>query len=178
MMRKLIGGGELPPKATLSQLLKGFIGGTLGILILCMLAEQSQVPWLMAPFGATCVLLFAVPTSPLAQPRNIIAGHFISATVGLAALYSFGDSYLVMSVAVGSAIFLMQYFRAVHPPAGANPIVIALAGTSLVDWTFLFTPVLVGSVALVFVGAMLNNTSSQQRWPLYWVGKSDAESGR
>ena len=132
----------------------------------------------MAPFGATCVLLFAVPTSPLAQPRNIIAGHFISAAVGLATLYSFGDSYLVMSLAVGSAIFLMQYFRAVHPPAGANPIVIALAGTSLVDWTFLFTPVLVGSVALVFVGAMLNNTFSQQRWPLYWVGKSDAESGR
>ena len=59
MRKKLNGGGELPPKATLSQLLKGFVGGTAGILILCLLAEQSQVPWLMAPFGATCVLLFA-----------------------------------------------------------------------------------------------------------------------
>ena len=171
MIKKLIGGEKLPPKATLNQLLKGFVGGTVGILILCLLAEQSQVPWLMAPFGATCVLLFAVPTSPLAQPRNIIAGHFISAAVGLVALYGVGDSYLVMSLAVGSAIFLMQYFRTVHPPAGANPIVISLAGTSLVDWTFLFTPVLVGSVALVLVGAMLNNTSTKQRWPLYWVGK-------
>ncbi|WP_373960212.1 HPP family protein [Vibrio gigantis] len=178
MIRKLTGGGELPPKATLSQLLKGFVGGTVGILILCLLAEQSQVPWLMAPFGATCVLLFAVPASPLAQPRNIIAGHFISAAVGLLALYGFGDSYLVMSFAVGSAIFLMQYFRAVHPPAGANPIVIALAGTSLVDWTFLFTPVLLGSIALVLVGIMLNNTSTQQRWPLYWIGKSNAGNNR
>ncbi len=93
MIKKLIGGGELPPKATLNQLMKAFIGGSVGILILCLLAEQSQVPWLMAPFGATCVLLFAVPTSPLAQPRNIIAGHFISAAVGLAALYGFGDSF-------------------------------------------------------------------------------------
>ncbi|MCF7505156.1 MULTISPECIES: HPP family protein [Vibrio] len=172
MMKKLIGGGELPPRATLSQLIKGFVGGTVGILFLCLLAEQSEVPWLMAPFGATCVLLFAVPTSPLAQPRNIIAGHFISAAVGLIALYGFGDSYLVMAMAVGSAIMLMQYFRAVHPPAGANPIVIALAGTSAVDWTFLFTPVLIGSIALVCIGAMLNNTSAQQKWPLYWVGKS------
>ena len=86
MMKKLIGGGELPPRATFSQLIKGFVGGTVGILFLCLLAEQSEVPWLMAPFGATCVLLFAVPTSPLAQPRNIIAGHFISAAVGLIAL--------------------------------------------------------------------------------------------
>ncbi|MDL5027694.1 HPP family protein [Vibrio sp. TMPB1044] len=172
MIQKLIGGGELPPKATLNQLLKGFVGGTVGILILCLLAEQSQVPWLMAPFGATCVLLFAVPTSPLAQPRNIIAGHFISAAVGLAALYGFGDSYLVMSLAVGSAIFLMQYFRAVHPPAGANPIVIALAGTAHADWTFLFTPVLIGSIALVGIGALLNNSDSQQKWPLYWFGSS------
>ncbi|UIJ42561.1 HPP family protein [Vibrio kanaloae] len=177
MIKKLTGGGELPPRATISQLLKGFIGGTAGIFVLCMLAEQSEVPWLMAPFGATCVLLFAVPTSPLAQPRNIIAGHFISAVVGLIALYGFGDSYLVMALAVGSAIMLMLYFRAVHPPAGANPIVITLAGTATVDWTFLFTPVLVGSIALVCIGAMLNNTSPQQKWPLYWVGKSKIENG-
>ncbi|HAS25519.1 MAG TPA: HPP family protein, partial [Vibrio sp.] len=71
MIGKLSGGGALPPKASISQLIKGFIGGTLGILILCLLAESSGVAWLMAPFGATCVLLFAVPTSPLAQPRNV-----------------------------------------------------------------------------------------------------------
>ncbi len=167
MISKLSGGGALPPKASISQLIKGFIGGTLGILTLCLSAESSGFPWLMAPFGATCVLLFAVPTSPLAQPR-----HFISAAVGLIALYGFGDSYLTMAIAVGSSIMLMQYFRAVHPPAGANPIVIALAGTAHVDWTFLFTPVLVGSIALVGIGALLNNSDSQQKWPLYWFGSS------
>ncbi|MEZ9558479.1 HPP family protein, partial [Vibrio splendidus] len=104
MIGKLSGGGALPPKASISQLIRGFIGGTLGILILCLLAESSGVAWLMAPFGATCVLLFAVPTSPLAQPRNVIAGHFISAAVGLVVLYGFGDSYLAMAIAVGSSI--------------------------------------------------------------------------
>ena len=172
MISKLSGGGNLPPKASIRQLVKGFIGGTLGILILCLLAESSGFPWLMAPFGATCVLLFAVPASPLAQPRNVIAGHFISSAVGLIALYGFGDSYVAMAIAVGSSIMLMQYFRAVHPPAGANPIVIALAGTAHVDWTFLFTPVLIGSIALVSIGALLNNSDSQQKWPLYWFGSS------
>ena len=68
-MRRLQGGGTLPPKPTMTQLLKGLVGSTLGILAVCLLGQSTGFPWLMAPFGATCVLLFAVPTSPLAQPR-------------------------------------------------------------------------------------------------------------
>ncbi|NOH95836.1 HPP family protein [Vibrio sp. 99-70-13A1] len=170
MMEKLKGGGALPPQPTFSQVFKGFLGGTLGILVLSLLAEYSGSPWLMAPFGATCVLIFAVPSSPLAQPRNVIGGHFISAAVGLVALYGFGDSYIVLSLSVGTAIMLMQYFRVLHPPAGANPIVVILAGTSAVDWSFLFTPVLVGSIALVVIGLIVNNTSTAQNWPVYWHG--------
>ncbi|WP_375748292.1 HPP family protein [Vibrio sp. HN007] len=171
-MRKLNGGGVLPPKSTGLQLAKGFIGGTLGILVLSLLGQYSGTPWLMAPFGATCVLLFAVPSSPLAQPRNVIGGHFVAALVGLIALYAFGDSIYVMSLAVGFAIVLMQLLRMVHPPAGANPIVIILAGTVAVDFSFLITPVLVGSVALVCIATIVNNTSSPAKWPLYWYGSS------
>lgn len=171
MRNRLSGGGALPPKAGAMQKLRGFIGGAAGILVLCLLGEYSGIPWLMAPFGATCVLLFAVPTSPLAQPRNIVFGHLISAAVGLSALFMFGDSYVVMAIAVGTAIMLMQHFRSVHPPAGANPIVIALAGTTNIDWTFLITPVLSGSLALVFIGALLNNSNEEQAWPLYWLGE-------
>lgn len=170
MRNRLSGGGALPPKANLIQKVKGFMGGTAGILVLSLLADYSGIPWLMAPFGATCVLLFAVPTSPLAQPRNIVLGHFISAAVGLVALFMFGDSYIVMAIAVGTAIMLMQHCRAIHPPAGANPIVIALAGSANIDWMFLITPVLSGSLALVCIGALLNNSGKNQAWPLYWVG--------
>lgn len=137
-MNRLKGGGSLPPRPSILQLSKGLIGGSLGILCLCLLGQYSGVPWLMAPFGATCVILFAAPTSPLAQPRNVIGGHFIAASVGLAALYALGNSYIVMSFAVGVTIIAMQFLRAVHPPAGANPIVIMLAGKSVVGLTFLF----------------------------------------
>lgn len=169
-MKRLQGGGTLPPKPTMTHLLKGLIGSSLGILVLCILGQTTEVPWLMAPFGATCVLLFAVPSSPLAQPRNVIGGHFISATVGLIALYGFGDSIIVMALAVGIATLLMLYFRAVHPPAGANPLVIILAGQSAVGFDYLFTPVLIGSVTLVVIAAAVNNYGAEGKWPVYWHG--------
>lgn len=169
-MNKLKGAGSPPPRPTLLQLLKGLIGGTLGILCLCLLGQYSGVPWLMAPFGATCVILFAAPTSPLAQPRNVIGGHLIAASVGLAALYGLGNSYIIMSLAVGVAIMAMQFFRALHPPAGANPILIILAGKSAVSLGFLVTPVLVGSVLLVVIAYFINNYGAKDSWPVYWHG--------
>ncbi len=76
--------------------------------------------WIMAPFGATCVILFAAPQSPLAQPRNVIVGHLLTAGVGLAMLYGVGNESWMIALAVGLAIMLMQVCRAVHPPAGAS----------------------------------------------------------
>ncbi|MFC0228673.1 HPP family protein [Serratia aquatilis] len=171
-MVKFKGGGSLPPRPGVGQLLRGLIGGSFGILVLCYLGQAAGVPWLMAPFGATCAILFAAPTSPLAQPRNVIAGHLITSTVGLAALYGFGDSIFVMSLAVGVAIMLMQLLRAVHPPAGANPLVIILAGKSVVGLSFLVAPVLLGSVLLVVIAAVINNWGKENHWPVYWHGMS------
>lgn len=175
-MKKLKGGGSLPPKPSNVQLLKGLIGGFLGILTLGLLTQTTGSAWLMAPFGATCVILFAVPDSPLAQPRNVIGGHFVTAAVGLVALYTFGDSMLVMALAVGVAIMLMQYFRVVHPPAGANPLAVILAGQQAVGFDFLITPVLVGSVMLVLIASFVNNLGEENRWPVYWHGVSRQKS--
>ncbi|WP_299580035.1 HPP family protein [uncultured Microbulbifer sp.] len=171
-MKKLRGGGALPPKPKLIQMIRGFIGGFTSILLLGALGHLTGTPWLMAPFGATCVLLFAAPASPLAQPRNVIAGHLITSTVGLVALYGFGDSILVMSLAVGVSIMQMQYFRAVHPPAGANPLVIILAGQDVVGFDYLLAPVLTGSIALVAVASLINNCGEETKWPVYWHGFS------
>lgn len=172
-MSKFIGGGALPPKPDLAQLARGLIGGFLGILALGCLSRATGSPWLMAPFGATCVLLFAAPAAPLAQPRNVVAGHFITAAVGLVTLYALGDSLFAMALAVGVAIMLMQACRAVHPPAGANPLVVMLAGQGHVGFDFLITPVLTGSVTLVLIAALVNNLGKKSRWPVYWLGAAD-----
>lgn len=116
MLSILQGKEQLAAKPSSKELIKSFLGGSLSILLLLALSHWTGHIYLMAPFGATCVLLYAVSRSPLAQPRNVIFGHFVSALVGLLALKLFSASAFSMAIAVGAAICLMQFLRCVHPP--------------------------------------------------------------
>ena len=153
------------------EILRSLIGGTLSIALLLFLGKWSGHIWIMAPFGASCVLLYAVPQSPLAQPRNIIFGHFISALIGLMFLKFFGAHFWSIALAVGCAIAMMQLLRCIHPPAGANPLVILLTASSIhYSWSFLIFPVLTGAIALVLIALCINNIAVKQKWPLYGLG--------
>ena len=176
LMNKLTGGGNLPSPAGWYEVVRGFLGGGLGILLVSYLGTLSGVPWIIAPFGATCVLLFAAPSSPLAQPRNVVLGHLVSAASGLVLINLFGNSPAIMAISVGVAIALMQMLRVTHAPAGADPIVIFISG--IYNWDFLLAPVLVGSITLVLVALIINNIRAVERYPVYWVGKCPSkESG-
>ncbi len=175
MKNKLSGGGSLPPRPGTTAILRGFVGGFIGIFCLAMLGSLTPYPFLMAPFGATCVILFAASALPVAQPRNVVGGHFLSAAVGFAGFYLYtliGNDIVAMSVAVGVAIAGMQFFRVVHPPAGANPLVIIMAGVAGngYGFDFMIFPVLLGSIILVGIAAVINNIGEGQKWPIYWHG--------
>lgn len=170
MLRKFTGGDSIPPRPDAVALLRGFIGGTLGIFVLLIMTYWCDTILVMAPFGATCVLLFALPKAPLAQPRSIVGGHFVSTLIGLLTINLFGDGVIFIALAVGISITVMQFLRIVHAPAGANPILIIMSG--ITDYTFLFTPVLIGSVLLVVVALIVNNIGVETRWPNYWLGHS------
>ena len=153
------------------DVLRSLIGGTISIFFLLTLTKLTGNIYIMAPFGATCVILYAVSQSPLAQPRNVIFGHFISAFIGLFFLKFLPESNLTIALSVGCAIALMQVFKCVHPPAGANPLVILLTANSInYEWSFLVFPVLLGSIALVLVAAVVNNVKTDNKWPLYGLG--------
>ncbi|HGH6014535.1 TPA: HPP family protein [Vibrio mimicus] len=126
------------------------VGAFLAIGLLTFLdSTLTNVALLMAPFGATAVLVFGVPDSPLAQPKNVIFGHLITAFVGIFFTQFIGVSSLSLALATGIAVSAMLLTKTTHPPAGANPLLIMLAGQS---WTFLVTPVLLGAVLIVLVG--------------------------
>jgi CBS-domain-containing membrane protein len=127
------------------------IGGALTIGLLGAASARGYAPVLIAPFGATCVLVFGAPASPFARPRNVIGGHLLAAVVGLLACSMLGHDWLGAAVGVGLAIALMILTETVHPPAGANPIVIALAHAG---WSFLAAPVFAGAVVVVAIGAV------------------------
>ena len=148
-------------KAARAAAIAGF-GGFLVIYALAELSQMSGALLLIAPFGASCVLVFGVPASPLAQPRNVIGGHLVSTAIGLAVLAVLGAGPLAFGVGVGAAIAAMLVTRTTHPPAGADPIVVILAGAS---WPFLFAPVLVGAVAIVLAGALYHRALSGAAYP-------------
>ncbi|TXY25254.1 HPP family protein [Vibrio mimicus] len=126
------------------------VGAFLAIGLLTFLdSTLTNVALLMAPFGATAVLVFGVPDSPLAQPKNVIFGHLITAFVGIFFTQFIGVSPHTLALATGIAVSAMLLTKTTHPPAGANPLLIMLAGQS---WTFLVTPVLLGAVLIVLVG--------------------------
>ena len=82
-----------------------------------------------------------------------------------------GVSIFTIALSVGCAIALMQVFKCVHPPAGANPLVILLTASSIhYEWSFLIFPVLVGAVSLVLVAMLINNIKASTKWPMYGLG--------
>ncbi|AGT09168.1 HPP family protein [Paracoccus aminophilus] len=131
-------------RALQPALTAGF-GGMLAIWAIAELDLNVTQLLLIAPFGASSVLLFALPKSPLARARNVIGGHVISATMGLIVLTLLGNSPLSCGLGVGLAIAAMVLTDTVHPPAGGNPIIVILTGAS---WQFLLTPILAGAVLL------------------------------
>ncbi|GGG58961.1 HPP family protein [Paenibacillus radicis (ex Gao et al. 2016)] len=163
---KMKGAGRSPLKVSAKTAIISAAGGFIAIAILAWLTGLTGQPWIMAPFGASCVLAFGVWESPLSQPRNIIGGHFISTMTGLLLFHLFGQGLIVLAVGVALAILFMMLTKTTHPPAGADPIVVILAGSG---WSFLFTPVLAGSVVIVLVALLVNNAIRQRSYPTFWL---------
>lgn len=115
---------------------------------------------LMAPFGATAVLVFGLPDSPLAKPKNVIFGHLITTFIGLVFIQYFEVTPLMLGLATGLGVSAMLMLKSTHPPAGANPLLIMLSGIQL-GWSFLITPVLIGAILIVLIGQLMQSVSKR-----------------
>ncbi|MCQ8780888.1 HPP family protein [Mangrovibrevibacter kandeliae] len=151
-----------PEAIDLAVSLKAGVGGLLGIGSAGGLAAATGMPFLLAPFGASAVLLFAQPQSPLAQPANTIGGYCVGLAAGLAVALVFPPVWWAAAIGVGAAIALMSLLRLTHPPAGAVPIV---AVTTAMPPTTLVEAVLAGGVLLVAVAAIHHRIPPRQIYP-------------
>ncbi len=143
------------------------LGATLGILVTAWLshalassAEAGPAwPWLVAPLGASAVLVFGVPSSPLAQPWAVLGGNVLSALVGIACARWIGPPALAAALGVGMAVALMLALRCLHPPGGASALLTVLAGVN--DPWFALFPVGVNSLLLVAAGIAWNRATGR-----------------
>lgn len=122
-----------------------------GLFVLLPPFDADMGLYLIAPFGASSVLLFAVPNSPLAQPWSAIVGNTVAAVVGVAVCLTVSDPVLRVALAVGLAVVTTILCRAAHPPAGAVAMTAALNPDAIshLGFWFALTPVGVGTTFLV-----------------------------
>lgn len=157
----------VPPKEAVRAGFGALVGlGVAGLFILSPTTDPRLGLYLVAPFGATSVLIFAVPNSPLAQPWSAIMGNTIAAVVGVAVCLTVADPALRIALAVGLAIMAMMLARAVHPPAGAVAMTAAMSPDAIhaLGFRFALTPIAAGTALLVLI-AMVYARATGRRYP-------------
>ncbi|HWA48207.1 MAG TPA: HPP family protein [Dongiaceae bacterium] len=166
LFRPILAGANL--KDRLAASLGALIGVSVTAVICGLLFEHDpHLPLIVAPIGASAVLLFAVPASPLAQPWPIIGGNTISAFVGLLVAHLVPEPALALGIALGVAILAMSVTRSLHPPGGAAALTAALGGPLVENFGYWFplAPVALNSVLLVGLGLAFHKLSRRHAYP-------------
>ena len=134
-------------------MLLGVLGATIGIIALQFITNVSGVELVAASFGATFVLIFALPDSPVVKPRNIIGGYLISTSIALLVFEFIGNDPFSLGLAFGLSFVFMQLTKTLHPPAGSIPLLILFVPP---DWKFVLTPILVGVILILVYSKFYN----------------------
>lgn len=156
------------------RILWSCVGSLIGIGLCAYISEVFFEPrdsvFLIGSFGASAVLLFAAQDSPLAQPRNLVGGHLVSALAGVIAYQALGSTWVAAAVAVSSAIGSMSLTRTIHPPGGATALIAVTGGDRIHDlgWAYPFVPVTAGAVLLLAVAVVMSAVSRDVRYPRDW----------
>lgn len=156
-----------------TERIRACIGALIGIFVTgissyWLIGNTPQLPMLIAPLGASAVLLFAVPSGPLAQPWPIVGGNTLSALVGVTALMLFDDLAVAAAFGVGGAIAVMFLTRSLHPPGGAVALATVLGGEAVLQqgYSWALLPVGLESLLLLVTGLIYNNLTGRRYPPL------------
>lgn len=192
--QKLKGASLPPPRAGWQEITWAIAGSFLAIMTIGLLHTRllttTGLPLIIAPFGASAVLVFGAFRSPLAQPRNVIGGQVVSALVGVTVYHLYQLALLQqqaqlaqrnqliggcgeaisIALAVSLAIGLMHMTGTLHPPGGATAFVAVAGGEGIhkLGYWYVLSPCLAGSVVMVLIALVVNNIQPRQRYPLFW----------
>lgn len=164
-----------PPRVSDSEVFWSWVGAMLGIGAVAGLNhlyfEGTGLVLMIGSFGASAVLAYGAVRSPLAQPRNLVGGHVISALVGVAAFKLLhGQMWLAEATAVATAIAAMHLTRTLHPPGGATALIAVIGGDRVHALGFLYAlvPAGLGALILLAIALLVNNIPASRRYPEFW----------
>jgi CBS-domain-containing membrane protein len=164
-----------PPRVSNAEVLWSWIGAFLGIGAVAVTSRFVLAGvdhgLMIGSLGASAVLVFGAPRSPLAQPRNLVGGHVLSALVGVLCYQWVGGSVgFAAALAVASAIALMHLTRTLHPPGGATALIAVIGSKQIHDLGLLYVvaPAGLGALILLIVGMLVNNLVPSRHYPEVW----------
>lgn len=169
-------------KDSYSEILISALGGFLGILTIFLISQllfdHETTVMIVPSMGASAVLLFAAPHAPFSQPWNVMAGHILSAVIGVACWRWIPDLTVAASVGVGLAIGAMYFARCIHPPGGATALAAVIGSDQLheLGFGYVFQPILLNVAAILLIAILFNGLFKWRRYPARLYFKTKATS--
>lgn len=171
---KMKGSGRSPPSVGMEEIFWSWLGSFIGIAAVAYISyqylETTDLTMIIGSFGASAVLIYAAIKSPLAQPRNLIGGHVISAVIGVAAYQNMSDLWIASALAVSLAIAAMHATKTLHPPGGATALIAVIGSDKIhaLGYTYILIPVASGAAIMLLIALVTNNLAKKRNYPEYW----------
>lgn len=173
--RKMAGTTQSPVRVSFVEICWSWLGGFLGISAVAYIdhkfLEGTDLVMVIGSFGASAVLLYGAIRSPLAQPRNLLGGHILSALIGVSAYKSlYPHIWLAAALAVATSIAVMHATKTLHPPGGATALIAVIGGQKIHNLGYLYAliPVGAGAIIILIVALVINNIPRTRRYPEFW----------
>lgn len=175
LLKKMTGGGQRPPKVSFVEIFWSWIGAFLGITPIALLNYNfftgNDFVYIIGSFGASAVLIYGAVRSPLAQPRNLVGGHLLSAVIGVTSYQMFQPfPWFAAAFSVATAIAVMHATQTLHPPGGATALIAVIGSEKIhgLGFWYLLVPVGLGVLIMLIVALITNNMAKNRNYPEFW----------
>jgi CBS-domain-containing membrane protein len=172
---KMSGGGRNYAKVSMADVIWGWLGSFVGISLIAAInqyvLEGTDLLMVIGSFGASAVLIYGAIASPLAQPRNLVGGHVISALIGVTVYMCVPDPvWLASGLSVSLAIAAMHVTKTTHPPGGATALIAVIGSAKIhaLGYLYVLVPVGAGALLMLVVAIVLNNLRRTKHYPEFW----------
>ncbi len=174
-LQKMKGGGQSPPRVGPTEVFWSWIGSFSGLAVVSLIhytiLDQTGLMLIIGSFGASAVLIYGAIRSPLAQPRNLLGGHVLSALIGVTAFKLLGGQpWLAAAIAVSTSIAVMHLTGTLHPPGGATALIAVIGGESVhnLGYFYVLMPTALGAIVMLIIALLINNIPKNRKYPEFW----------
>lgn len=178
MFRKIISLKRvMSEKEFIISVVGAFIGTLIASFFSSTILEAEDMPLILASTGASAILIFSLPFSPVSQPWNLVGGHLVSASVGVSCYFLVSEELVASSLSIPFSMLFMHYLRCMHPPGGATAITAVIGGSNVhaLGYAFVIIPVFVNSIILLSIAMAIATFREENPFEVRKKGAGEEE---